>query len=112
MILMGFLAALKRDAKALFILVGYLAQLLPWVLVSRLTFEYHYFPSAVFLALALCRAFDATAEAGFARWKRPMYIFTGASVALIAAFYPVLTGVRVSSWYCGNVLQWLPSWSF
>lgn len=112
MILMGFLAALKRDAKALFILVGYLAQLLPWVLVSRLTFEYHYFPSAVFLALALCRAFDATAEAGFARWKRPMYIFTGASVALFAAFYPVLTGVRVSSWYCGNVLQWLPSWPF
>ena len=42
-----------RDRTALFILVGYLAQLLPWVFVTRVVFEYHYFPSSVFLVLAL-----------------------------------------------------------
>ena len=35
--------AAKRERTALFLLVGYLAQVLPWVFISRLTFEYHYF---------------------------------------------------------------------
>ena len=45
--------AAKRDRTALFLLVGYLAQVLPWVFISRLTFEYHYFAATLFLVLAL-----------------------------------------------------------
>ncbi len=36
---------------ASFMLVGYLAQLLPWVVVERVTFIYHYFPCIIFLVL-------------------------------------------------------------
>ena len=105
----GWLAIRRRSGKALFILVGYLAQLLPWVLISRLTFEYHYFPSAVFLVLALCLMFDECRKAGLS-WKKPLYLFTGASLVLFAAFYPVLSGVPAPVWYCRYFLQWLPSW--
>lgn len=112
MLLSGFLVFIKRDSRALFILVGYLAQLLPWLFISRLTFEYHYFPSAVFLTLALCYIFSETADAGVVRWKRPMYVFTAASVLLFAVFYPVLTGARVSQTYCDSLIRWLPSWPF
>lgn len=109
---MAFLVIIKRDGKALFILLGYLAQLLPWVLVTRLTFEYHYFTSVPFLLLALSRMFDACAEADMKKWRRPMYVFTAASVVLFIMFYPVLSGVTVSRQYASNVLQWLPSWPF
>jgi len=111
-ITMAILAVFKKDGRALFILIGYLAQLVPWMLVSRLTFEYHYFPSTVFLLLALCHAFNALRMKN-PRWKRPVYAFTALCLVLFAAFYPVLTGIPVSRWYTGTFLRWIPGmWPF
>ena len=80
--------------------------------ISRLTFEYHYFPSAVFLLLALCYIWNETRERELWRWKRGMYVFTGLSVALFVLFYPVLSGLRVPGWYCDYFLRWIPSWPY
>ena len=41
-----------------------------------------------------------------------MYAFTGLSVVLFAAFYPVLTGLRASVAYTRGFLKWFPSWPF
>ena len=101
-----------RDGKAAFIVIGYLAQLLPWVLVTRLTFAYHYFPSEVFLILALANVWSRLREAALPYWRRNMYALTGASAALFAAFYPVLTGLRTPIWYTRSLLKWFPSWPF
>ena len=48
----------KRVKQALVIVVGYLAQLAPWILISRFTMAYHYYPSVVFLVLAICYVFN------------------------------------------------------
>lgn len=101
--------AWKRDRTALFLLVGYLAQVLPWVFISRLTFEYHYFAATLFLVLALGYVFDRLRQRGY---LGIVYAFTAASGALFALFYPVLTGVTVSRSYAWNVLKWLPDWPF
>lgn len=101
--------AAKRERTALFILVGYLAQVLPWVFISRLTFEYHYFAATLFLVLALGYVFDRLRQRGY---FGIVYAFTAASGALFALFYPVLTGVTVSRSYAWNVLKWLPDWPF
>lgn len=101
--------AVRHDRTALFILVGYLAQVLPWVFISRLTFEYHYFAATLFLVLALGYVFDRLRQRGY---FGIMYAFTAASGALFALFYPVLTGVTVSRSYAWNVLKWLPDWPF
>lgn len=106
----GFAAVRRRDGTAAFILLGYLAQLLPWVLVPRITFEYHYFPCTVFLVLALGYVFSHLRDCGGRRW--PLYSFTAVSLALFAAFYPVLSGLRVPQWYSHNLLAWFPSWPF
>lgn len=109
MISMAYMAIFRRDKKALFILVGYLAQLLPWVLVTRVVFEYHYFPSTVFLVLALGHVFDRVRR--YSRsWKRIIFSFTGVSVALFIVFYPVISGLRVPAWYSHNLLRWIPGW--
>lgn len=101
-----------RDGKAAFIVIGYLAQFLPWVLVTRLTFAYHYFPSEVFLLLALCHVWEKLRERGIYSWRRNMYAVAGVSAALFIAFYPVLTGLRWPIWYTRGLLKWFPSWPF
>lgn len=101
--------AVRHDRTALFLLVGYLAQVLPWVFISRLTFEYHYFAATLFLVLALGYVFDRLRQRGY---FGIVYAFTAANGVLFALFYPVLTGVTVSRSYAWNVLKWLPDWPF
>lgn len=77
--------AAKRDRTALFLLVGYLAQVLPWVFISRLTFEYHYFAATLFLVLALGYVFDRLRQRGY---LGIVYAFTAANGVLFALFSP------------------------
>ena len=97
----------NHDRRAGFIVIGYLAQLLPWVFISRITFEYHYFACTVFLVLALALLFDKLRERG-QMWL--VYGCTGVSVALFALFYPALAGVEVSRRFSTHFLKWLPDW--
>lgn len=111
MLSMAYLALFKKDKTALFILVGYLAQLLPWVLVTRVVFEYHYFPSTVFLLLALGYVFRST-ELHLPRWRHILLSFTGGSLLLFLVFYPALSGVPIPVWYGRSFLKWMASWPF
>ena len=101
----------RRCGSALFLLVGYLSQLLPWLLIGRITFAYHYFPSVIFLVLALGYVFSEMIDSLPPRaWKSVVYGITGAAVALYAMFYPVLVGIQVPTWYTAYFLRWFPSW--
>ena len=106
-----FRAAKLREKEALFILAGYFAQLVPWMFVTRLTFEYHYFPSSVFLVLALAYVFRLI-ENETEHGKAYPVAFAALSGALFVLFYPVLSGLRVESRLASQLLQWLPTWPF
>ena len=111
MLLMVYLSIAEKDKKARFILLGYLAQMLPWVFVSRITFAYHYFPATVFLVLAIAHVFDRVrrrSENG--TWL--LWCFAGVGVLLFAVYYPVLSGAAVSTEYADNFLGWFESWPF
>ncbi len=98
----------RRDGKALFILLGYAAQLLPWVIISRIVFVYHYFPSTLFLVLALSYMFSVIWERGA---KGVVVAFTAAAGALFLFFYPSISGAEATTWYTETFLRWLPnSW--
>lgn len=105
---LGYMALARRDKKAGFLLLGYLAQLLPWVFISRITFEYHYFPSTVFLILALGYVFSLMGRRE--RWR--ILGLTGLCAALFVLFYPALSGLRVDNSAASALLQWLPTWPF
>ena len=100
-----------RSPQALFIVVGYFSQLIPWMFIGRTTFEYHYFPSTLFLVLAISLLFDGLTVRS-RRWKNGVYGLTGAAVGLYIAFYPVLIGLMVPTWYTSSILKWFPSWPF
>lgn len=103
---------IRRCGKALFILIAYLSQLVPWIFIGRTTFAYHYFPSLLFLVFALSYVFCDLLETQTVGGKRAVYAFTGTTAALYALFYPVLIGLSIPTWYSTYLLRWLPSWPF
>lgn len=105
-------AVRRRCGKAAFIVVGYFSQLGPWFLIGRTLFAYHYFPSILFLVLALAYVMNDLAERQTRGWQWAVYGTTGAAAGLYAAFYPVLIGLEVPVWYTSNFLRWIPSWPF
>jgi dolichyl-phosphate-mannose--protein O-mannosyl transferase len=100
----------KRDRRALPVLAAYLSQYVPWMLVPRLVFIYHYFSCVPFAILAIVYVMEYLME-NYRHAKYFCYAFTGVCVILFAAFWPVLSGYPVSNDYV-NALKWLQSWPF
>lgn len=99
----------RRKSQAVLIWVGYLCQFLPWVIITRTTFAYHYFGCILFLTIAISFVFDELIERR-SKNDKLVYAFTGLNTALFVLFYPVLSGVEASVQFCLNVLKWFPSW--
>ena len=99
----------RRCGRGLFILIAYLAQILPWVFISRITFAYHYFPSILFLCVGIAYLMNDLVESG-RKWKGAVFGLTGGAAALYALFYPSLVGIPVTTWFAQTFLRWLPSW--
>ena len=106
-----YTAFFRKDRQALFILIAFLAQLLPWVLVPRLTFAYHYFPGSVFLVLSLGYVLKLM-RLGREKWIIYVGGFAALSVLLFIMFYPALSGTAVRGSYADSFLAWLPTWPF
>lgn len=109
---MVYLAIKNRDKNALFLVIGYLAQLIFWVPVTRLTFIYHYFPCVPFIVLMigyslLCIYNDAKNKKAA---SYGIFIYAALAVVLFAMFYPVLSGHSVSVEYVKSFLKWFDSW--
>ena len=97
---------MKRDRRAdLFVILSFMAQYLPWVLVPRSTFIYHYFASVPFIILATVALMRDIGH----RWPRAgkvAYItLAAAALALFVAFYPLESGVIAPRAYV-KYLRW------
>ena len=113
----GFLALIwcvkrwfkDKDKTARFLCIAWFAQVLPWAFISRMTFIYHYFPCVPFLALMTVHFIKTRPEP-----RRWWYALAYGALALTVffVFYPVLSGVPVSSPDYIKWLQWLPGWQF
>ena len=112
MIIMAVRVFTHRDGKALFILIGYLAQLLPWIAVTRIVFAYHYFPSTLFLVLALSHMFNTIIERK--KMNRRLAVCGYATMAgtVFAIFYPSLSGMYMPNWYYSSLVKWFETWPF
>jgi dolichyl-phosphate-mannose--protein O-mannosyl transferase len=101
----------RANGISLFIMIGYAAQLIPWIPITRITFAYHYFPSVVFLVLALSYTADEFMEKAPQKKYLP-YTLCAVSVFLFILFYPALTGLTIPDRFSQLFLKWLPSWPF
>ncbi len=109
----------NKNYNALFLIIGYFSQYVPWMGVNRVVFIYHYFTCVPFVVLMLTYVINDT----FVRYPYNGITLKNnkATVALciyilvcalaFVSFYPVLSGMEVSSMYI-NSLRWYPNWIF
>lgn len=102
----------NKDKTALFLVIAYLAQLVSWIPVTRLTFIYHYFPCVPFIVLmigySIYRIYNDAKDK-----KKVMYsafVYAGLAIVLFVMFYPVLSGQPCSVNYAETFLKWFDSW--
>ncbi|MGX4583710.1 glycosyltransferase family 39 protein [Paenibacillus chitinolyticus] len=110
-VMLALWAAVKTKNKPLrFLLIAYASQYLPWMLVPRLTFIYHYFAMVPFMILMITFFLRHLIETR-PKLKRWIYVYLAGAAVLFAVFYPLLSGLVVDDSYTGW-LRWLPGWSF
>lgn len=108
---MIYLALKEKDRTAAMLTISYLAQYLPWCLVPRLTFIYHYFPSVPFVVLMIVYAAQKLQKHVSPRtWKICLSIYALLAIGLFIMFYPVLSGQTVSISYVDTFLRWMDGW--
>ncbi|MDR0273544.1 MAG: glycosyltransferase family 39 protein [Clostridiales bacterium] len=96
----------RNEYDTVFLLIAYAANFLPWVFVTRLTFIYHYFPSVPFVVLLIALFFKQYIKRDYI-----CFVYVAVVLALFIMFYPVISGMPVSTEYIEK-LRWLPGWIF
>ncbi|MGD0405484.1 MAG: glycosyltransferase family 39 protein [Candidatus Bathyarchaeia archaeon] len=99
----------KWDLPAVFIIVIFFFSWLPYILISRATYIYHFYLSVPLLCLAITYFINKywNMRAG----KVAAIAIFAAAVIMFIVFYPVISGMPVSTSYIHN-LKWFPSWYF
>ncbi len=114
----------ERKTYAAVVLCGFLSVYLPWVLVPRLTFIYHYFTAVPFLVIALCGAFQRLGETSILGEELTLakrikfscadvisWGFTACCLVLFCVFFPVISGAPTDKSYT-DALRLFPTWYF
>ena len=104
------ISILKREKRMIVVFTAIASQYLPWMFVSRLTFIYHYFSIVPFVILSIVYVIKNMVER-VRETKYLVYLYLFATAALFIIFYPVLSGLEVSSRYIQG-LKWLKTWYF
>ncbi len=85
--------------------IGFLTQYLPWVLVPRSMYIYHYFASVPFIILATMFVFNLLKDS---KWKtRAMVAYVVLAALFFAMFFPYASGLLTPTWYL-DWLKWFP----
>ena len=91
------------------VLIAFASQFLPWVLVPRSTFIYHYFASVPWIIIATAQMLRYLER----RKKKAAYaigiLLGAAAVALFVLFYPLASGAVVPREWC-DAAAWFDRW--
>ncbi len=98
----------KKDKKAGFLTIAYLAQYVPWMSVGRITFIYHYFPSILFVILMMGYTMQHIRKR-FSWGEKAVWTYLVIAVACFGIFYPVVSGIPCHKEW-GLSLRLLKDW--
>lgn len=99
---------IKKYPGLVYFILALFAQFLTWIFASRITFTYHFLPSAIF-GTAVIGAF---LKEMYQENKWVFYSYVTSIVVLCIMFWPLYTGDLTSRDYVDNFLKWFPSWYF
>ncbi|NLF27038.1 MAG: phospholipid carrier-dependent glycosyltransferase [Clostridiales bacterium] len=113
MLFVAFAAAWRRRAPRAYVLVliAFLSQYLPWVVVPRSTFIYHYFASVPFIIVAAALLLDRIRAKNRLAFRVSAGVLAAVALLLFIAFYPLESGVPVARGYA-MLLRWFNWYNF
>lgn len=100
----------KQDQKMVVVFTAIAAQYLPWMLVPRLTFIYHYFSIVPFIILTIVYIIKSIMDK-YPRGRYAVYAYLALVALLFIWFYPILSGMEVGRSYVEH-LKWFAAWMF
>ncbi len=101
--------SLKQYLPAIFLIVVFFFQWIPYVLLTRVIFIYHFYSNVPLLCLA--SAFVISRYWGNKWMKIAAVAYFALTIALFVLFYPVISGVPTSTTTIAS-LKWFGSWVF
>ena len=103
--------ARRASKKYVITVIGFAAQFLPWVIVPRSTFIYHYFASVPFIIIASALLLDAIRAKDGKAFSAVSGGLLAAALILFAAFYPLESGLPCSREYA-KYLRWFKWYNY
>ena len=100
----------KRTDSLIIILIGFFSALIPWMVVSRCVFAYHFYPSTPFYLLML--TYGIRYLESKTNNYRLTHIFIRVCIIVFILFLPAVCGFTTTQSYLSGFLTWLPSWNF
>lgn len=97
----------RKCKTAEFLTLAWCSVVVPWFFVHRTVFIYQYFLGSILLIFMIVNSISHLK--GETRYLTTISL---ASIILFIMFYPVLSGIVVSSNYISVFLEWLPTWTF
>ncbi len=101
----------RAPGRYVMVAVGFASQFLPWVLVPRSTFIYHYFASVPFIILASALLLEAIRKKSEQAFHVTAGALLGVSLMLFAAFYPLESGLPCPRAYA-KYLRWFKWYNY
>ncbi|MFQ3573566.1 MAG: glycosyltransferase family 39 protein [Thermodesulfovibrionales bacterium] len=114
--LMGIIFIIRnvRLEPVIFLIIVFIgANYLPWALVPRETYIYHFFATLPFWVLSITyylRVIDKTANGIYLNHFSIVFIVF--VVLMFCMFYPILSGLTIDKSYINAYLRWFDTWIF
>ncbi|WP_223066990.1 glycosyltransferase family 39 protein [Paenibacillus caui] len=106
-----WLSIKRKDQYMYMAWIAYFSVYVPWMLVPRYTFIYHYFTMVPFMILSIVYVMKLCEER-YAWFPKVRIAYVIGAGVLFVMFYPALSGLVVSRDYIDYVLRWFPSWDY
>ena len=101
----------RASRKHVMVVIGFASQFLPWVLVTRSTFIYHYFASVPFIIIASVLLLDALHQKSPVLSDVATCVLLACAAALFAMFYPLESGLPCAKAYAQH-LRWFKWYNY
>ena len=99
----------RQDSRYALLLICFFAQYLPWMLVPRGTYIYHYFPLVPFIILCTVFCLDLLSEKHRKGAQITVWALVAAAAVLMVIFFPYASGMEApQSWMDG--VKWFDRW--
>ncbi len=98
----------RRDPALIVLLIGFLGQWLPWALVPRIAFMYHFLPAVPFGCLAIASVLVAVFGKGLSG-RAVALTYAGLVIGFFVYFYPIYAAMPITR-HAFESRLWFSSW--